>query len=643
MRHGTAVLIALALFAGCAHKGKEAPSATGAPTATQATAQPATPPPPVDQGWPRTYTTSGTTSKSFEPQLEAWDGFTLKANAAVEVDPAGAEPVFGLAKMTARTTVDWGARTVKLDDAKVTSAKFPLCPHRQNERLTWRCCARWRASRSLHRAGPAGADLAYRAGRQAAAAVPIRNPAPTICFRAAGRARLRLRGAASSSGQRTQLSRVINAMLLTDAAGIYYLHLYDGYMQPRAVRALDSRGASPDGAQTAEDEAQDRAAPTCSKAPGSTTGDVHAPGRPIPDLRGYHTDRADRHPRPADYLPIEGQLLYVQNTDTNLFRDLANNSLYVLISDAGSPHRRSPFLQFVPGTSLPPDFKKIPDNSPKAVVKVSVPGTPQAQEAVIANSIPHTAWVSRTTATTIPIDGPPKIAPIAGTPLSYVANSEAPIVKVDEKTWYACQNGVWFVATSASGPWTAAATVPAVIYTIPPSSPIYYVTYVRVYGVSPQYVYVGYTPGYYGTVIGPGGVVMYGTGYYYYPWVGNVFYAPPVTYGVAAVPYYSAAVGFTIGFAFVAAIAPHPYYWGRHITPCPTGRQGCTVAGATTCIRAAGLPTRDLAAWACAAAALMSTSAPARRARSNTAVTTILLPAPHRPGTTVRLITPGLE
>ncbi len=27
-------------------------------------------------------------------------------------------------------------------------------------------------------------------------------------------------------------------------------------------------------------------------------------------------------------------------------------------------------------------------------------------------------------------------------------------------------------------------------------------------------------------------------------------------------PYYSPAVGFTFGFAFGAAIAPHPYYWG---------------------------------------------------------------------------------
>ena len=118
------------------------------------------------------------------------------------------------------------------------------------------------------------------------------------------------------------------------------------------------------------------------------------------------------------------------------------------------------------------------------------------------------------------------------------------------------------MATSANGPWTSAASVPAVIYSIPPSSPIYYVTFVRVYGASPLYVYVGYTSGYYGTVIAPGGVVVYGTGYYYNPWVGTVFYAPPITYGVAAVPYYSPAMGFAFGFAMGAALAPHPYYWG---------------------------------------------------------------------------------
>ena len=137
----------------------------------------------MDQGWPRTYASGGTTSKIFEPQLEAWDGFTLKANAAVEIDPAGAEPVFGLAQMTARTTVDWGARTVKLDDVKVTSAKFPSVSA-PAERKTYVALLREMAAKQIGSIAldRLEADLAIVQGQQAAAAVPIRNLPPTILF-----------------------------------------------------------------------------------------------------------------------------------------------------------------------------------------------------------------------------------------------------------------------------------------------------------------------------------------------------------------------------------------------------------------------------------------------------------------------------
>ena len=61
-------------------------------------------------------------------------------------------------------------------------------------------------------------------------------------------------------------------------------------------------------------------------------------------------------------------------------------------------------------------------------------------------------------------------------------------------------------------------SVPDVIYTIPPSSPLYYVTYAKVYGSTPEVVYLGYTPGYYGTVVSKDTTtVVYGTGYYYPP------------------------------------------------------------------------------------------------------------------------------
>jgi hypothetical protein len=99
-----------------------------------------------------------------------------------------------------------------------------------------------------------------------------------------------------------------------------------------------------------------------------------------------------------------------------------------------------------------------------------------------------------------------------------------------------------------------AAAVPAVIYTIPPSSPLHYVTYVRIYGSTPTVVYVGYTPGYYGTVLSSDGVVVYGTGYYYPPYIGPYYYYPPpyYTYGYGA--------GFTVGLFFGFAMGGGGWY-----------------------------------------------------------------------------------
>ena len=83
----------------------------------------------------------------------------------------------------------------------------------------------------------------------------------------------------------------------------------------------------------------------------------------------------------------------------------------------------------------------------------------------------------------------------------YVVNSPTPIIMVSQYAWYAVHNGVWFTASAVQGPWVVATSVPPVIYAIPPSSPLSYVTYVQIYDVTPQSVVVGYTPGYMGTVV----------------------------------------------------------------------------------------------------------------------------------------------
>jgi hypothetical protein len=82
--------------------------------------------------------------------------------------------------------------------------------------------------------------------------------------------------------------------------------------------------------------------------------------------------------------------------------------------------------------------------------------------------------------------------PIPGTRLNYVANASVPVIQIDINNWYAVQNGVWFYATDATGPWTVTNKVPPEIYTIPPSVPIYRAIHSRVMSTSTDVTYYGY-------------------------------------------------------------------------------------------------------------------------------------------------------
>src|SRR6185503_3385873 len=104
----------------------------------------------------------------------------------------------------------------------------------------------------------------------------------------------------------------------------------------------------------------------------------------------------------------------------------------------------------------------------------------------ISAGVPQTATVKRTEAKMPPAqyDGAPQFQPIEGTSLSYAVNTATPVIETAPGAYYAVVNGVWFTGGSPTGPWVLADSVPPSIYTIPPTSPIYYVTYVKVYGAT---------------------------------------------------------------------------------------------------------------------------------------------------------------
>ena len=277
----------------------------------------------------------------------------------------------------------------------------------------------------------------------------------------------------------------------------------------------------------------------------------------------------------AQMQPVDGvALLTMQNADHAVFVDPTHNTWYVLVSGRwfSGPGEQGPW-QYVDGKDLPADFAKISPKDPKANVLVSVPGTPQAKEAAIAASIPQTASVSRSKATmSVSYDGAPSFQPISGTSLQYAVNTPTPVIEVAANQFYAVTNGVWFVAPSPTGPWQVATEVPAAIYGIPPSSPVYYVTYVHIYSVTPQTVVVGYTPGYLGVVVNSAGTVVYGTGYTYPAYVSQtVYYGYPPTYGYGAGFAVGALTGFAFGYAAGAWWGSPEPYWGPYWGPYPHG------------------------------------------------------------------------
>ncbi|HXB92133.1 MAG TPA: hypothetical protein VNU72_07585, partial [Puia sp.] len=202
---------------------------------------------------------------------------------------------------------------------------------------------------------------------------------------------------------------------------------------------------------------------------------------------------------------------------------------------------------YVAANALPANFARIPEGSPKDNVLASVAGTEAAREAIMDAQIPQTAKVDRATASTnVTYNGDPKFEDIQGTDMQYATNSPNSVIE-DHGVYYSVDNGVWFQSSSPNGPWTVATARPDEVDRIPPNSPLYNTKYVYVYDVTPDYVYMGYTPGYLNSYIyGP--TVVYGTGFYYDPWYGGYYYPRPWTYGFGCG--YNPWAGWTLGFGY---------------------------------------------------------------------------------------------
>ncbi len=540
--------------------------------------------PPADP-WPRVVDLVDAQVLVYQPQINKWTDNQLSFRAALAIKPTNAKAeTFGVIFASARTQVDKVMRTVVFENLQISKIDFPTLPNRGS---AYASELQTQFVKTVHTISLDRLESSLALAGIKPPTVAVQNNPPLVIVSYSPAILVPLDGAPVLKPvlENSQFQRVINtrALILQVAAQPnFYIHVYDGWLQSNSISGPWTQVFTPP-------PGIDGVAQALAKNGAVDMLDGGAKANPKPSLaNGVPTIYTSQVPAELivfkgqpDFVPVVGtQLLWAQNTTSDVLIDTSNNNYYVLISGRwfDSAAITGPWT-FVANNALPPDFAHIPSQAPAGAVLPTVAGTPQAQEAAISNSIPQTATVPLTNGPTFTpnFDGPPEYLPIDGTPLTYVANSSEPVIQVAPNAYYSVVAGVWFTAAQITGPWIIATSIPTVIYTIPPSSPLYYVTYVKIYEATPQYVYVGYTPGYFGTVISPYGTVVYGTGYYYAPWIGSVWYPPPYTYGVAAVPVYNPWVGFTFGFALGLATAAwmEPYWGGSWYSPAYWGGYPC--------------------------------------------------------------------
>jgi len=493
-----------------------------------------------DSTWPRQIDFRNGTLVLYQPQPDSLNGNLLSGRAAVSFTAAGSsEPIFGTLWLTGRLNVDKAAGTAEVRNIAVIRARWPDVTDEQERSVTTELTQRFsevvlpistdRLSASLEDA------TVQRESLQG-----IKNDPPQIIFSQEVAELLLYDGQPRTIPiPNTDLKQVANAAFAVVQDGSDY-YLSGGKVWYRASDPLGpwSPISAPPGL-VADVVPPDTASTSAWSPPPKII--VATEPTELVVTQG-----------PPDWQSIgsSGELLYVENTETPIVRDVSGNQVYILVS--GRWFRSASFdgpWTFVRPDQLPKAFKDIPPASDLGGSRTSVPGTPEAEDAVLDNQVPQTAAIKRSEASfEVTYDGTPEFESIGGTDVAYAVNTGEQVLRIDGQ-YYACDSGVWFESASATGPWAVADSIPNdKIDEIPPSAPVYNVTNVKVYDSTPDVVYVGYTPGYMWS-FPYWGVPVFGTGWYYPPyWGPNYFYPRPYSYGFHVG--YNPWSGWSFGFSW---------------------------------------------------------------------------------------------
>ncbi|MGC4017705.1 MAG: hypothetical protein QM755_24785 [Luteolibacter sp.] len=500
-----------------------------------------------DPGWPRELSREGAKLIYNQPQIEAWDNYRqLKAKVAFALTPQGGKSVVGVAELEGGTIANLEARTVFIEELKLSAVRFPAldpADAASMEMVLRRVFPGKSLTLSLDRI-LSGLDEQEASEKP----VDVKMDPPPIFVSERPAALLIVDGKPVHAplGD-TGLEFVVNTSwdVFFDPAGKRYFLLNDKIW----LSSTDIRGGW---------ALATNVPAALSKVP--EDWDYVKKTLPVKVTKGTRVPDILSSDKPAELIAFDGApvfqkvsgttgLMWAVNTESWVFQNKEDSQYYYLVSGRWF---RTASLSAGPwtyaGNDLPEDFKRIPRGHPCDDVLSSVPGTVEARDAVMLAQVPVEASVNVAEAESKAVaayDGAPEFTTIEGTGMSYAKNSGSSVIQV-QGSYYLCQDAVWFISSAPSGPWKICTNVPGVIYTIPASSPVHNVTYVKVQAAPPAATTVtcSYTAGYYGAFIAGvmlKSVLVYGSGWYYPPYIyygypGRPIYRPVCypSYGVAA-------------------------------------------------------------------------------------------------------------
>ncbi|RFM29492.1 hypothetical protein [Deminuibacter soli] len=502
--------------------------------------------------WPKVINASdGSVIKVYEPQPESFAGNVLKSRSAISFQAAGqTEPVFGTFWSVSTVETDRDNRRVSVQSVHVPNVKFPSDVDANAISFV---------KTTLEAQLPAvESDLPLDAiltsldetKEEKKLSSNFNNKPPKIYYASNPSLLITIDGTPKlKHNSDWDVDAVVNTPFTIVKNNDNNYYLYGGKKWYRAKDALGPYNYTSDvpgnlkkieTSVNAANNADPGYSDSAANARANVVSDIIVTTQPAELIQ----TKGDPH-----FTSIDGtSLQYADNSENDIFYNQNDQQYYVLISGRWfTSSKIDGSWSYISSGSLPSDFAKIPEGSPKDNVLASIAGTQAAREAVMDAQIPQTAKVDRRTATTnVTYDGAPRFEAIPGTHLQYATNTQSSVLNYNGR-YYAVDKGVWFVSDSPTGPWTVSTDRPDDVESIPPSSPAYNLKYVYVYDSSPDYVYMGYTPGYLNNYVYEA-TVVYGTGYAYTPWWGNYYYPRPYTWGFGVS--YNPWWGWGLGFGF---------------------------------------------------------------------------------------------